>query len=154
MKKLLLLLLLLVFSFPSLSGADLQDECGQDLREYLDVQLQIRDVQQFRKENQAEMDRFPHRKLSPQELREHQQLRQESGRLAREEKELQDRARDVRREYINCVEAYKREHRRSAQEGRRGQSGSDAAQDELRRLNNWGRDMARQMGLNPDAFQW
>jgi hypothetical protein len=155
MKNLLLLLLLLGFSFPPLATADLQDECGQDLKEYLEIQVQIRDVQQFRKENQGEMDRFPRGRLSPQQLKEHQRLREENGRLFREEKELQERARDVRREFINCVERYKKEHRQSAQSGRRGQSGSDAAQDELRRLNNWARDIARQMGLNPNVLpQW
>ncbi len=99
--------------FPSLAIADLQSECGQYFDEYSRVAGELKDVHQFQRESQAELNQFPPGKLTGKQLQEHQRLRQQGGALHQKERALQDRFRQAEGQVTRCVENYKRTHRQS-----------------------------------------
>lgn len=145
MKRIFLFLFLFGLFFPSFAAADLQGECGQYLDEYIKIEVQIRDVHQFQRENQEQIDRFPPGKLSPRQLEEHRRLREQNRMLHEKERDLQDRSRQARGNFTTCVENYKKTHTQSTH------GGDEEPFD--RAVNNMKRKL-REMGIDPNLFSW
>jgi hypothetical protein len=146
MKTIFTLTVLLGLLFPSLAIADLQSECGQYFNEYIGIGREIGDFQQFQRENQAELNRFPPGKLSSTQLEEHRRLREQGTVLRTKERDLQNALRQVGIKVTNCVEKYKQIHRQGAR--------SRDDDSVLKSISDNYKQQTRNMGIDPSPFSW
>jgi hypothetical protein len=145
MKAMIILPFLMLLLLPSLATADLQDECGQYVDECIQTGVEIRDVHQFQRENQTELNRFPPEKLTGRRLEEHRRLRERNRVLHGKERELQDRLRQAQDKLTRCVENYKRTHR---------QGGRSGDEEPFERAVSNIRQRLRENGVDTSRFSW